>query len=218
MHIEVWFDLVCPFSYIGRQHFLAALQRFEHREQVEVIWRSFEVDPDAPSAQQADMTAAMMARYGLERQATLELIDKLQAMADASGIVMKLKSALPAKSFAAHRLLYFASEHGLQAEAIDCLMKAHFAQGQDLGHPETVVKLLAGLGLSEQELSEAYVTDAYLHEASADEHEAWNMGVRHTPYFVLDKKHAFAGALPTDIFLQILQEAHQGKYPAFAQV
>lgn len=212
MKIEVWADLVCPFSYLGRVQFQKALKQFRHRKQIELIWRSFELDPDAPSPVQADMVAAMMARYNQSRVQIHELIDKLQAMAKAAGIPLKLEQALPARSFTAHRLVYFAAQYGLQSQAIDQLMRAHFVKGLDLNTPEVLIQELSQIGLDAKALEDAYLNEAFHHDVSADQHEAWNMGVSRTPYFLIDQQFAFAGALPTDIFLQILQDAWAGQF------
>ncbi|HEY9839668.1 MAG: DsbA family protein [Candidatus Sericytochromatia bacterium] len=207
MLIEFWLDLVCPYSYIGRRHLEAALGRFSQRDAVEVILRSFELDPDAPRNTRQTLPESLMARTGESSEDVEAMLARITAKATEAGLSFRLHSALPTNTHDAHRLLYLAAEQGFQLQAAERLQAAYFCEGEAIGEPETLVRLLAEIGMDPASVRKTLDYETFSHEVSADEYEARNMGVTGTPFVMLDGKITLAGALSPEIYLEALERA-----------
>lgn len=206
LNIEIWSDVVCPFCYIGKRHLEAALAEFPQYEQVEVVWRSFELDPETPKGVTQDTVSALMAKYQQSREQIETMMARVIAMGADVGLDLKLAKTLRTNTFDLHRLLYLAAEQGLQGAAKERLLHAYFTESENLGDPETVVRLLAEVGMAADSVRATLInTDAYFHEVSADIYEARSIGVSGVPFFVFDQKYAMSGAQPVAAFREVLQ-------------
>src|SRR5947208_12675695 len=114
MKVEIWSDVVCPWCYVGKRRFEAALSSFEHRDHVEVLWRSFELDPFAPRHRPGPYADRLAAKYGIgvaEAQAT---IDRMVEVGDQVGLQLNFGIARPGNTFDAHRLLHLGLDRRIQ--------------------------------------------------------------------------------------------------------
>ena len=114
MRIEIWSDVVCPWCYIGKRHLEQALESFEHRDRVEVTWRSFELDPGQPRSHDGDLSQLLADKYGTGRDQAVAMIDGMIERAASAGLRYDLHRAVPANTLDAHRLVHLAADHGLQ--------------------------------------------------------------------------------------------------------
>ena len=172
MKIEIWSDVVCPFCYIGKRHFEAALERFPHREAVEIVWRSFELDPDAERSPRETMVEMLAHKYGTSIAQAESMLAGVTARAEAAGLSYRLRDAIPTNTFDAHRLIHLAASRGLQDRAEERLMEAYFTQAAHVADHDTLARLMEEIGIPEEETRALLAGDAYAEEVRADEREA----------------------------------------------
>lgn len=213
MKIEVWSDYVCPFCYIGKRRLEHALERFPNKDQVEVVYKSFELDPNAPLQAKGDIHDLLAGKYGMSREQAMEANRNVGEAARGVGLEYDFDRMRYANTFDAHRLAHFATEKGVPQELTERLMKAYFTEGALLGDHEELAKLAAEAGLDQEEVLNVLKSDAYAENVRADENEAMNLGVRGVPFFVLDGKFAVSGAQPDSVFDQALTRAWGERSP-----
>ncbi len=214
MNVEIWSDVVCPWCYIGKRRFESALARFPHRDAVEVVWRSFELDPTAPARREGDGAERLAAKYGMSRQQAVASQDRLTRTAAQEGLTFRFDVAQSGNTLNAHRLLHLANERGLQAEVKERLMRAYFSEAEPIGEVETLVRLVAEVGISAADARAALSGNAYIEEVRAEEHEATELGINGVPFFVIDRRYGVSGAQSPDVLLQALEQAWAESHPS----
>lgn len=199
VEIEIWSDVICPWCYIGKTRLDQALSQYPG--EVTLRWRAFQLDPGAESAGRP-LTEALAGKFGGAQRAA-QMFDQTAETAAADGLELRFANAIAANTFDAHRLIWFAAQHGKQAELVDALHAAHFTDGLDLGSRA----VLAGIA-AEHDLDAAGFldSDAGSAEVAADLQEAAELGVTSVPTFVIDGKYAVSGAQPVEVFGQVLAE------------
>lgn len=207
MKVEIWSDYVCPFCYIGKRRFEEALAQFEHKDKVEVVYKSFELDPNAKRDGNPNTIDMLIAKYGMSREQAIENTNNLTQQAKTVGLEYHMDQTIQTNTLDAHRLTHYATQHGKQEEMTERLLKAHFTDALHIGDRETLAKLAAELGLDRAEVQQALDSGDYEKEVRADELEAQQIGVRGVPYFVLNRKYAISGAQPSEVFREALQTA-----------
>jgi len=215
--VEIWSDVVCPWCYIGKRRFEAALARFPHREQVEVVWRSFELDPHAESVRaagegphHADLLAA---KYAMSRAQAEAAIGSVTQAAAGEGLDFHLDVALRSNTFDAHRVIHLAAARGLQGAVKERLMRAYFCEGAPVGDRDTLVRLAAEAGLDAADVERVLDTDEHADAVRADEAEARALGITGVPFFVVDRAYGVSGAQPADQLLAVLERAWSERAP-----
>jgi predicted DsbA family dithiol-disulfide isomerase len=210
MNIEIWSDISCPWCYIGRRRFENALQQFEHREQVQITWRSFQLDPDAPLESTESIVDSLSARKGLSRNQVEAMIDQVTGLAAEEGLDFHFETLRPANTFTAHRLLHLAAARGLQSELKERLQKAHFCEGLSVSDPDTLVRLAVEAGLDADEVRQTLQDpNAYTQNVRSDIRQARAFGINGVPFFVFDRKYGVSGAQASEVFLSVLQKAFE---------
>jgi predicted DsbA family dithiol-disulfide isomerase len=209
MLVEIFSDVVCPWCAVGKRRFETALSRFEHAEQVDVVWRSFELDPHAPARREGDYADRLARKYGMSREQAVAANGRLTAVAGAEGLDFHFERVQPGNTFEAHRLLHYAREQGLgtQGALKERLLLAYFTEGSPIGDPETLVRLASEVGLDPQECAAVLAGDRYADEVRADEREAMELGVTGVPFFVVDGKFGIPGAQDATTILGVLERA-----------
>ncbi|MEZ4791810.1 MAG: DsbA family oxidoreductase [Flavobacteriales bacterium] len=207
MTIEIWSDVVCPFCYIGKREFEAALARFPNKDEVTVVWKSFELDPNAPQRSEHDMYGMLSSRYGISRSEAQARVQGVVDRAKTVGLDYQMDKAIIGSSFDTHRLIQFAKTKGKGAEAEERLFKAYFVDGIHIADHAALTKLGGEIGLDEAEVSAMLTTSRFTEEVRADEREAQQLGVRGVPFFVIDRRYGVSGAQHSDHFLGALQQA-----------
>jgi predicted DsbA family dithiol-disulfide isomerase len=216
MKVEIWSDVVCPFCYIGKRHFEAALERFEHRDEVEIVWHSFQLDPDMPHDVEGDLHDYLAARKGGTREDAKAMNDHVSLMAAGAGLTYDLDAARPANTLDAHRVTHLAAERGLQAQMVERLFAAYFMEGQDPSDDRTLARLAVEVGLGEQDVHDMLATDRYEDAVRRESIEAHRLGLNGVPAFVLDRRLAVPGAQPPEVILRALEQAWQQRDPIAA--
>ena len=217
MKVEIWSDVVCPWCYIGKRRFEAALARFPHREQVEVVWRSFELDPHAESVRAAgegpDHAELLAAKYAMSRAQAEAAIGSVTQAAAGEGLDFHLDVSLRSNTFDAHRLIHLAAARGLQGAVKERLMRAYFSEGAPVGDRDTLVRLAAEAGLDAADVEKVLETDERADAVRADEAEARALGITGVPFFVVDRSYGVSGAQPADQLLAVLERAWSERGP-----
>jgi predicted DsbA family dithiol-disulfide isomerase len=205
--VEIWSDVVCPWCYIGKRRFEHALEELGDEAAVEIVWRSFELDPDAPRVQGEPALEHLAQKYGM----TLEQAEAAQARvaqaAAGEGLDYRLADTQRGNSFDAHRLIHLGRTHGLQDAVKERFLRAYFTEGEPIGDPQTLARLAVEAGLDAAEVDETLATGRFGDEVREDERRARLLGINGVPFFVLDERLGVSGAQPTEIFVQALRQA-----------
>ena len=207
MRVEIWSDVVCPWCYVGKRRFETALAAFPHRDEVEVVWRSFELDAGAPAERIGDYAQLLADKYGFPVSQGQQMIDTMTQTAAAEGLDFRFDRARTGNTFDAHRLLHLAHELGVQDAVKERLLLATFTEGEPVGDAETLVRLAAEAGLDAEEAREVLASDRYAAEVRADEAQARAYGISGVPFFVVDGKYGVNGAQPAEALSQVLATA-----------
>lgn len=205
--VEIWSDVVCPFCYIGKREFENALARFPHRDSVQVVWKSFELDPNAPARAEQDTYGMLSEKYGMTREQAMERTRGVRERAATLGLHYDFDKAVVGNSFHAHRLIQLAKTKGLGAEAEERLFNAYFTEGAHLADTATLVLLGTEIGLNAAEVEQMLAGDQFSDAVRRDEQEAQQIGVRGVPFFLLADKYTVSGAQSEEHFLGALGQA-----------
>ncbi len=206
MKIEIWSDIICPWCYIGKRRFESALAQVEDRSNIQVIWRSFELDPNAPRQHQGTLNEMLSRKYKVSLQQADEMNARVTTQAKAVGLEYKLTHARPGNTFDAHRLLHFAADNQRGDQAIESIMHAYFSESLAVGDRVALAKLAPQFGIAESEVLDMLESDQYSDAVRADESRAANFGISGVPFFVFDEKSGISGAQPVEVFLDALQQ------------
>jgi predicted DsbA family dithiol-disulfide isomerase len=216
MQVEIWSDVVCPWCYIGKRRFENALAQFAHRDQVEVIWRSYQLDPTAPR-QSGMTTSEMLARKrGISLEQAAAMTAQVSALAAQEGLDYHLDTAHYSNTVDAHRLIHLAASQGKQDAAKERLLRAYFTEGAAIDDPDTLVGLLADVGIDADEARAVLANGTYADAVKADEQRARAFGIRGVPFFAIDETYGISGAQSADVILSALEQAWAESHPLIA--
>jgi predicted DsbA family dithiol-disulfide isomerase len=207
LNVEIWSDIACPWCYIGKRRFEAALAEFEHRDEVEVSWRSFELDPNAPREREGDRVEHLARKYGTTRERAEAMHEQMAEVAAGEGLEFRFDIARSGNMFDAHRLVHLAAAHGLQDAMKERLFRAYLSEGQVMGDPAVLQRLAVEVGLAEDEAREVLAGDTYGTEVREDEQLAASLGITAVPFFVVDRAIAASGAQPPELLRELLDRA-----------
>jgi predicted DsbA family dithiol-disulfide isomerase len=207
MKVEIWSDVMCPFCYIGKRKFEAALAQFPDSANVELVWKSFQLDPDMVANGKQNTYQYLAERKGMSYEESVKLHDNVVQMASESGLEYNFGISVVANSFDAHRLLQLAKTHGLGDALEEELFRSYFTEGKDIADHATLTEIGTKAGLNEAEITRMLGSDAFSTEVQRDIHEARQIGVRGVPFFVFDRKYAISGAQQTDVFAETLSKS-----------
>ncbi|GIP03986.1 DSBA oxidoreductase [Paenibacillus lautus] len=213
MKVEIWSDFMCPFCYIGKRRFESALEQFPHKDQVEVVYRSFELDPNASYKPGVSMDELLAAKYGMSIEQAKAANANVTQQAASVGLTYHMDRVIPANSFDAHRLVHFAAQHGKMKDMTERLFRAYFTDAENLEDKNLLADLAAEVGLEREQAMAVLESDAFQSEVRADEAAATNLGIRGVPFFVLGGKYAVSGAQPLEVFTDALDKAYREANP-----
>jgi predicted DsbA family dithiol-disulfide isomerase len=211
MRIEIWSDVVCPWCYIGKRRLERALGEFEHADEVEVTWRSFQLNPDTVPGTAVPTLEYLNQRFGPQAQA---MTARVAELGKAEGLDLDFSSSLAVNTLEAHRLLHLAAGLGFGGAAKERLLRAHFTEGADLSDHETLIRLLAEAGpagqagTAEARAREVLAGREYEDAVLDDITMARRMGASGVPFFVIDQKYGISGAQSPETFLHALRTAY----------
>jgi len=205
--VEVWSDVVCPWCFVGKRRLERALAGFEHAGEVEVVWRSFELDPDGPRLEELPPSERLQRKYGWTAEQVEASWTRLRALGELEGIEFHFEQARRGNSFDAHRLLHLAREHALHDAVKERFLRAYFTESEPIGDPEALERLAVSAGLDRDEVQDVLGGDGYADAVRADERTAYTLGVEGVPFFVVGGRYAIAGAQPAELLQAALERA-----------
>jgi predicted DsbA family dithiol-disulfide isomerase len=217
MRIEIWSDVVCPWCYVGKRRLETALSQFDHRDEVEVVYRSFELDPSAPQHGHELTTGVLARKYGRSEAEMRQMQQQLMDTAAAEGLELRLFDNVHTNTVDAHRLLHLALETGgprLQRELKEALLAAYFVHARDVGDHDVLRTAATDLGLDAARVDEVLTGTEYADAVAADIAQARAYGATGVPFFVVDQKFGVSGAQPAEVFSQVLERAWAESRPA----
>lgn len=218
MKVEIWSDVVCPWCYVGKRRFEAALERFEHRDQVVLEWKSFELDPGAHSQPADDALARdyadrLAGKYGTSRGGAEQMLDTMTAAAAVEGLDFHFEKATKANSFNAHQVIHLAGDRGVQDAMKERLLRAYFTEGEGVGDPAVLARLAIEVGLDADEVLAVLENQRYADAVRQDEDEAARLGISAVPFFVIDRRYGIPGAQSAEEILLVLRETWAQSHP-----
>lgn len=217
MKIDIWSDIACPWCYVGKRRLEKALESFEHRDELEVEWRSFELDPGAPPERDGSVDEYLARKYGMSIDQARRAIEDLTNVAAAEGLEFNLLGARSGNTFDAHRLIHMAKEEGLADAMKERLLRAYFSENELVSDGETLLRLAVEVGLAEEEVRAVLEGDAYAEQVRQDEADAMEIGVRGVPFFIIDQKYGISGAQPPTSLIKVLENAWSEANPESSQ-
>ncbi|MGL4452311.1 MAG: DsbA family oxidoreductase [Sarcina sp.] len=204
MKIEIWSDFVCPYCYIGKRRLELAIEQFADKENIELIFRSFELDPNAKKSYDDSIDEHISEKYNIPIEEAIAANNAIIEQAKEVGLNYNFKDLIRTNTFDAHRLTHYAKEEGKMSEMSERILKAYFIESLNISDHETLIKLATQVGLNKSKVSEVLKSDMYSKEVRNDEATATARAVTGVPYFVFDEKFAVSGAQPSSIFLRVL--------------
>jgi len=205
--VEIWSDFVCSFCYMGKRSFEQALKNFEHRDKVDVVYRSFQLDPNQKKSSSNQSIYEMVAqKKGVSIEKAKQMISGVAQLAKTAGLEFNFDTVILAGTYDAHRLAHYAKSQNKLDEFVEQTMYAFFTNSQDIGDTETLVQLAVKAGLDEQQSREVLTQGKYSEEVKRDRKEAEDLGVYGVPHFRFDEKYEVSGAQQPDVFVGVLNQ------------
>jgi predicted DsbA family dithiol-disulfide isomerase len=217
MKVEIWSDIACPFCYIGKRKFENALTKFSDKKDVEVVWKSYQLDPSTQQNPGMSIHDYLAEKKGMSAAQAKEMNDYVTAMAGEVGLSYDFEKTVVANTFNAHRLIHLAAKHKLQDQAEESLFSAYFTRGKNIQDRETLIELGLEIGLDAQEVRQVLEGSAYADEVRKDFADALKVGVRGVPFFLFNNKYAISGAQPSDVFSQVLEKVRDEEIQVMEQ-
>ena len=208
MQVEIWSDIVCPWCYIGKRRFEKALAEFDRADEVEVVWRSFQLHPDHPKGARAPLAQTLAAKIGGTVEQVRAMNDRVKILAAAEGLDYDFDRYTFVNTFDAHRLTHLANAYGLGAALHERFLRAQLIEGEVLDDADTLVRLAAEVGVPEDEVRRVLAGDDYSVEVDVDTRTLQALGGSGVPFFVFDRRYGISGAQPTEVFRQTLETAY----------
>jgi len=206
MRVDVWSDVVCPWCYVGKARFEKALNAFGHRDEIEVVFRSFELDPGRPRDRQETVLSMLSSKYGMTEDQARAADARVAGLARAEGLGFDSNRAV-GNTFDIHRVIHLGLEKGLQLELVTAVNEAYFAQARQVFDREVITEVAAGAGVDSSAVSEVLGSDDYADAVRQDELLARELGINGVPFFVFDMALGVSGAQPAETFASALNQA-----------
>lgn len=207
MQVEIWSDVVCPWCYLGKRRFERALDSFEHRDKVDVVYRSFELDPSAPPDVSTPTVELLSSKYGMTLDQAEKAQLEMEERAEQDGLHFQMHGLRSGNTRNAHRLLHLAKAHGVQADLAERLHRAYFTEQKSVFDVDSLTGLAVDVGLDRAEAVRVLDADDYDSAVDEDEATAHSLGVTGVPFFVIDRRYGISGAQPAELIVEALEKA-----------
>lgn len=204
--IEVWSDFVCPFCYIGKRRLETALDKFEYKDEVELVFKSYELDPLAKKKYDENIHQIIAKKYGITVEQAKKSNEQIVAQAKDLGLNYNFDDLIPTNTFDAHRLAYYAKSEGKMNELTERILKAYFVDSLNISDHNVLAGLAGEAGIDTQKALEVLKSDSYTSEVRKDEEDASRLKISGVPYFVINSKYSINGAQREELFLEVLEK------------
>ena len=207
MKIDIWSDIACPWCYIGKRRLETALAGFAHRDDVEVEWHSFQLDPAAPHEPEHTVAQHLSGKYGVSAGDAAQMVARVQGLAAEEGMTWRHAESLHVNTLDAHRLLHLAKTEGKQDTLKEALLASYFGDAGNVADPDTLTAIATSVGLDETRVREVLSSREFESDVEADLAQAVAYGASGVPFYVVDEKYGISGAQPVEVFSQVLEKA-----------
>jgi len=207
MQVEIWSDIVCPWCYLGKRHLEQALESFGHAGEVEVVYRSFELDDSVPPGVTTPTVQVLASKYGMTAQQAADIQRQMEQRAAEDGLVFRMDDLRSGNTRDAHRLLQLAKRNGQQSALIEVLYRAYFTDQDSVFDHASLTRLAVEAGLDPTTVEKVLATSEFADDVTADELTARSLGANGVPFFVIDRRFGISGAQPADTIATALQHA-----------
>jgi predicted DsbA family dithiol-disulfide isomerase len=207
MQVEIWSDPVCPWCYLGKRRFERALESFGHRDEVTVVYRSFELDPSAPAGVTTPTVERLADKYGMTAGQADDAQRQMEQRAARDGLEFRMDGLRSGNTRDAHRLLHLAKAHGVQAELAERLHRAYFTEQASIFDHSSLTELAVEAGLDRDDVIRVLASQEYGDAVDTDEAMAQALGVNGVPLFVIDRRYGISGAQPPEVITRVLDQA-----------
>jgi predicted DsbA family dithiol-disulfide isomerase len=207
MEVEIWADIVCPWCYLGKRHFERALDSFDHRDKVQVVYRSFELDPAAPQGVTTPTVDLLAQKYRMSPDQARQAQRQMEERASADGLTFRMDGLRSGNTRDAHRLLHLAKSSGRQSELMERLQRAYFTEQDSIFDHDTLTRLAVEAGLDRGEVADVLASDRYTDHVETDQAMAQSLGATGVPLFVIDRRYGISGAQPPETIAGVLERA-----------
>ncbi len=207
MEVEIWADVVCPWCYLGKRHFEQALDSFDHADKVQVVYRSFELDPAAPQGVTTPTVEVLAQKYGMTPDRARQAQQQMEERATADGLTFRMESLRSGNTKDAHRLLHLAKASDRQGELMERLLRAYFTERESIFDHDALTRLAVEAGLDPDEVADVLASDRYSDHVETDEAMARSLGATGVPLFVIDRRYGISGAQPAETITGVLERA-----------
>lgn len=208
MKVEIWSDVMCPFCYIGKNNFEKALEKLPFKDEIEVEWKSFQLDPTLNPGETKTTFEYFKEKKGVSEPQAKQMTEQVSKMGSIAGIHFNFDKAIITNTFSAHKLLHLAKKYDKANEMEEALFIAHFIDGKNVGDISILVDIAGSLGINTDEARKALTSEEFDHEVENDFSEAKNHGISGVPFFILNGKYAVSGAQPVEFFAGALQQTY----------
>ncbi len=208
MKVEIWSDVVCPFCYMGKRKFEMALERFEHKDKIEVEWKSYILNPDMSKTEPVNTLDHLAERKGMAPAQVKDMFAQITRAGKEVGLEYNFDKSLSVNTFDAHRFLHYAKSQGKSNEAEETLFRAHFTDGLNVADHEVLATLGEEIGLDADAVRTTLKGNEFAEAVDTDIYESRQIGVRGVPFFVLNRKYAVSGAQEPAAFLEALNKSY----------
>jgi predicted DsbA family dithiol-disulfide isomerase len=207
VEVEIWADVVCPWCYLGKRQFEQALASFEHRDKVQVTYRSFQLDPTAPQGVTSPTVEMLAQKYGMSAARAEQAQRQMEERAAAVGLTFRMSGLRSGNTRDAHRLLQLAKASGRQDQLMERLQRAYFTEQDSIFDHESLTRLATEAGLGRGEVTQVLASDQYADHVDTDQEMARAIGATGVPLFVIDRRYGISGAQPAETITDVLERA-----------
>ncbi len=207
MKVDIWSDIRCPFCYVGKKNFEKALDQFPNKDEIEVTWHSFQLDPDMKTQPEKNSLEYFSEIKGVPVAQAKEMYAHVYKAGKDAGIEFNFDHQKVANSYRAHLLLQLAATKNLANETEEALFKAQLIDGKNIDDEATLVEIGQSVSLEEEEIKNALNADEFKHAVAQDVMLARQMGINAVPFFVINDKYGVSGAQPSPVFSEVLEKS-----------
>lgn len=208
MKIEVWSDIACPFCYIGKHHFETALAAFAHKEEIKVVYKSFQLTPDYYFSEGDTVYKHLSEKKGMPMEQVKQMTAHVTNTAKEAGLAIDFETNIPANTFDAHRLIQLGNKEGCGKQVVEQLFEAHFSKGKNIENKEELIAIGVDSGIEIVKIEQMLSSEDFAYEVKQDILESRNIGVQGVPFFLLMGKYAVSGAQPVEAFAEALSKSY----------
>lgn len=209
MKIEIWSDIMCPFCYIGKRNLEAALSELAFKNDIEIEWKSFLLNPELATDPELSTIEYLAAVKNMSVAQAREMTNQVAATAAKAGLTFNFDNTVVANTRNAHRLIQMAKEHGLGDKAEETLFEAYFMHGKNMDDSAILVNLGQNIGLEKTAVEKMLNSDQFDDKVRQEVFEAQQLGITGVPFFAVNNKYGISGAQPKEVFVEALTKAYK---------